>query len=43
MGRRIELSDSYDKIVKRKRGGFCYELNGTFFHLLKVMGVMSPW
>ena len=36
--RRIELSNSYDKIVNHKRGGFCYELNGTFFQLLKIIG-----
>src|SRR5215475_14254215 len=38
LGRRIDLSNSYDKIVNHKRGGFCYELNGTFFQLLKVIG-----
>ena len=38
LGRRIELSNGYDKIVNDKRGGFCYELNGTFFQLLKIIG-----
>jgi N-hydroxyarylamine O-acetyltransferase len=38
LGRKIELFNSYDKIVNHRRGGFCYELNGTFFQLLKVMG-----
>ena len=28
----------YDKIVKRGRGGFCYELNGLFSRLLKELG-----
>lgn len=28
----------FDKIVTRKRGGFCYELNGLFFHLLQNIG-----
>ena len=31
-GQPIELRDDalYDKIVTRRRGGFCYELNGLF-------------
>ena len=28
----------YDKIVKRHRGGFCYELNGLFAWLLQQLG-----
>ena len=28
----------YDKIVKRQRGGFCYELNGLFAWLLQQLG-----
>ncbi|XP_062513331.1 arylamine N-acetyltransferase, pineal gland isozyme NAT-10-like [Corticium candelabrum] len=28
----------YDKIVNRRRGGFCYELNGLFRWLLKSLG-----
>ena len=28
----------YDKIVKHRRGGFCYELNGSFASLLKKLG-----
>jgi N-hydroxyarylamine O-acetyltransferase len=27
-----------DKIVRRRRGGFCYELNGTFVLLLEALG-----
>ncbi len=27
-----------EKIVTRRRGGFCYELNGAFFWLLREMG-----
>ena len=27
-----------DKIVRRRRGGFCYELNGTFALLLEALG-----
>src|SRR6185436_18299602 len=28
----------YEKIVDRKRGGFCYELNGLFAWLLAELG-----
>jgi N-hydroxyarylamine O-acetyltransferase len=28
----------YDKIVRRRRGGFCYELNGLFAALLRELG-----
>lgn len=35
---RIDLSSIYDKIVIRRRGGFCYELNGLFGELLRAMG-----
>jgi hypothetical protein len=28
----------YEKIVKRRRGGVCYELNTAFFYLLRAMG-----
>ena len=36
----ISLADSdlLDKIVTRRRGGFCYELNGTFALLLEALG-----
>src|SRR5262245_63691245 len=27
-----------DKVVRRKRGGFCYELNGAFSWLLRDIG-----
>jgi N-hydroxyarylamine O-acetyltransferase len=37
-GRRIDLKQTYTKIVERNRGGFCYELNGLFFELLKSIG-----
>lgn len=38
--RRIELDESllFDKIVTRRRGGFCYELNGLFAALLRSLG-----
>ncbi len=28
----------FDKIVTRRRGGFCYELNGLFAALLRGLG-----
>ena len=38
--RRIALDESrlFDKIVVRRRGGFCYELNGLFAELLRTLG-----
>lgn len=35
---KIDLTNLFDKIVTRKRGGFCYELNGLFYRLLKEIG-----
>jgi N-hydroxyarylamine O-acetyltransferase len=39
-GEPIELNDEvlFDKIVERRRGGFCYELNGLFAALLRELG-----
>ncbi len=34
----IDVEKFYKKIVDDKRGGFCYELNGLFNELLKVIG-----
>ena len=34
----IDTAKFYDKIVGEKRGGFCYELNGTFNELLVSLG-----
>jgi N-hydroxyarylamine O-acetyltransferase len=34
----LDLARIYDKIVTRRRGGFCYELNGLFGELLRTMG-----
>jgi N-hydroxyarylamine O-acetyltransferase len=34
----LETPDLIDKIVTRRRGGFCYELNGTFALLLRALG-----
>ena len=38
--RPIVLEDAalFDKIVERRRGGFCYELNGLFCWLLRELG-----
>jgi N-hydroxyarylamine O-acetyltransferase len=40
LGRTIQLDQNslWDKIVTRKRGGFCYEVNGLFADLLKEIG-----
>lgn len=37
---RITLTEDalFDKIVMRRRGGFCYELNGAFAALLRGLG-----
>lgn len=39
-GQAIVLEDDalFDKIVARRRGGFCYELNGLFAALLRALG-----
>lgn len=31
----------FDKIVHRQRGGYCYELNGLFYDLLKALGYQT--
>src|SRR5215211_6629735 len=40
LGRPIVLDQTalFDKIVRRRRGGFCYELNGLFAVLLRELG-----
>jgi len=40
LGRRIVLDEEaiLNKIVERRRGGFCYELNGAFAALLRALG-----
>src|SRR2546423_611362 len=40
LGEHIELTENalFDKIVDRRRGGFCYELNGLFAALLRGLG-----
>ncbi len=34
----VSLPDIYDKIVRRRRGGYCFELNGLFAWLLRKLG-----
>ncbi len=40
LGRPIRLEETalFEKIVVRRRGGFCYELNGLFAALLRALG-----
>ena len=40
LGEAIVLDEDLlvDKIVNRRRGGFCYELNGAFAALLRALG-----
>ena len=35
----LDLDKIYHKIVVKKRGGFCYELNGLFQSLLNTIGL----
>lgn len=34
----LKAADLYDKIVRRHRGGYCFELNGIFGWLLRELG-----
>ncbi|SMD35261.1 N-hydroxyarylamine O-acetyltransferase [Reichenbachiella faecimaris] len=34
----LDIKKIYNKIVLSRRGGFCYELNGLFYHLLSQLG-----
>src|SRR5262245_39864287 len=40
LGQPVDLDEAalYDKIVRHRRGGFCYELNGLFAALLRNLG-----
>src|SRR5690349_13822179 len=40
LGRRVttDPADAYDKIVRRGRGGWCYEMNGLFAWALGEIG-----
>lgn len=37
----LDVETYYEKIVNKKRGGFCYELNGLFHWLLEQLGFSS--
>ncbi|GIP37972.1 arylamine N-acetyltransferase [Paenibacillus sp. J31TS4] len=40
----LELPDLYDKIVVRRRGGYCFELNALFGWLLRELGYpVTDW
>ncbi|MFY0626448.1 MAG: arylamine N-acetyltransferase [Reichenbachiella sp.] len=34
----LDMKRVYKKIILHNRGGFCYELNGLFYYLLKALG-----
>ena len=34
----LDYNEIFYKLVKMRRGGFCYELNGLFYHLLYHLG-----
>jgi len=34
----LNLDKIYEKVINRRRGGFCYELNGLFYQLLQSIG-----
>lgn len=34
----LGIADVFDKVVRRKRGGYCFELNGIFHALLQELG-----
>ncbi|MGB0088102.1 MAG: arylamine N-acetyltransferase [Planifilum fulgidum] len=38
---RLDIPSLFDKIVRQKRGGFCYELNHLFHWLLRSLGYDS--
>lgn len=37
----VDVARFYDKIVSERRGGFCYELNGLFNELLRLVGFQT--
>lgn len=34
----LDIDKIFDKVIRQNRGGFCYELNGLFYHLLAELG-----
>lgn len=35
---RLDTDSLWEKLIRQRRGGFCYELNGSFAELLKMIG-----
>ena len=35
---KLNIDRIYEKIVQNNRGGFCYEINGLFYELLRSIG-----
>ncbi|MGI6007033.1 MAG: arylamine N-acetyltransferase family protein [Ruminococcus sp.] len=34
----LAVEDLFEKVIRRKRGGYCFELNSLFCHLLNTLG-----
>lgn len=34
----LDIDKIFEKVIRKGRGGFCYELNGLFYHLLEELG-----
>ena len=34
----LDIDQSFNKVAPSRRGGFCYEVNNLFHHLLKALG-----
>jgi arylamine N-acetyltransferase len=34
----LNLTNIFEKVINKRRGGFCYELNGLFYKLLRSIG-----
>lgn len=34
----LKIADIYEKVVERRRGGYCFELNALFLSLLRALG-----
>jgi N-hydroxyarylamine O-acetyltransferase len=34
----LNLTNIFEKVINKRRGGFCYELNGLFYELLRSIG-----
>jgi len=35
---KLNLANIFEKVINKRRGGFCYELNGLFYELLRSIG-----